>query len=69
VSVDKTGKLSSVFLIFEWGQLPRWPFTSGHPDCLTVVHLTAYAPDLNPVEGAWPSMKSGLGNLATCTRS
>ena len=30
---------------------------------LTVIQLPAYAPDLNPVEGAWSSMKSGLGNL------
>lgn len=42
-------------------------FTSGHPDWLTVVQLPAYVPDLNPVEGAWSSMKSSLGNLATCT--
>jgi DDE superfamily endonuclease len=32
-------------------------------DWLTVVQLPAYAPDLNPVEGAWASMKNGLGNL------
>jgi putative transposase len=31
---------------------------------LTIIPLPAYAPDLNPVEGAWSSMKSGLGNLA-----
>jgi transposase len=42
-------------------------FTGGHPDWLTVVQLPAYAPDLNPAEGAWSSMKSSLGNLATCT--
>lgn len=42
-------------------------FTAGHPDWLTVVQLRAYAPDLNPVEGAWSSMKSGLGNLAART--
>lgn len=34
---------------------------------LTVIPLPAYAPDLNPVEGAWSSMKSGLGNLAATT--
>jgi hypothetical protein len=34
---------------------------------LTVIQLPAYAPDLNPVEGAWSSMKSGLGNLAAPT--
>jgi hypothetical protein len=42
-------------------------FTSRHPDWLTVVQLPAYAPGLNPVEGAWSSMKSSLGNLAACT--
>ena len=39
-------------------------FTTGHPDWLTVIQLPAYAPDLNPVEGAWSVMKNGLGNLA-----
>jgi putative transposase len=42
-------------------------FTSAHPDWLTVFYLPSYAPELNPVEGAWSSMKSGLGNLAPCT--
>jgi transposase len=42
-------------------------FTSAHPDWLTVIHLPAYAPDLNPAEGAWSNMKNGLGNLAACT--
>jgi DDE superfamily endonuclease len=32
---------------------------------LTVIRLPAYAPDLNPAEGVWASMKSGLGNLGT----
>jgi transposase len=27
-------------------------FTTGHPDGLTVIQLPAYAPDLNPAEGA-----------------
>jgi putative transposase len=27
-------------------------FTTGHPDWLTVIQLPAYAPELNPVEGA-----------------
>ena len=31
--------------------------TAGHPDWLTVIQLLAYAPDLNPVEGAWSVMK------------
>jgi hypothetical protein len=39
-------------------------FTSAHQDWLTVVRLPAYAPELNPAEGAWASMKNGLGNLA-----
>jgi DDE superfamily endonuclease len=38
-----------------------------HQDWLTVVQLPAYAPDLNPVEGAWSTMKSSLGNLASCS--
>lgn len=32
-------------------------------DRLTVYRLPAYAPELNPVEGVWSSMKHGLGNL------
>ena len=39
-------------------------FVSSHPDWLTEVRLPAYAPDLNPAEGAWANMKNGLGNLA-----
>ena len=39
-------------------------FVSSHPDWLTEVRLPAYAPDLNPAEGAWVNMKNGLGNLA-----
>jgi putative transposase len=42
-------------------------FTTGHPDWLTVIQLPACAPDLNAVEGAWPVMKNGLGNLAAGT--
>jgi len=38
-----------------------------HRDWLTVVQLPAYAPDLNPVEGAWSTMKSSLGNLGSCS--
>lgn len=34
---------------------------------LTIIPLPFYAPGLNPVEGAWPSMKSGLGNLSATT--
>ena len=32
-----------------------------------MIQLPAYAPDLNPVEGAWSVMKNGLGNLAAGT--
>jgi putative transposase len=39
-------------------------FIEAHPDWLTEVRLPAYAPDLNPAEGAWANMKNGLGNLA-----
>jgi hypothetical protein len=39
-------------------------FVSSHPGWLTEVRLPAYAPDLNPVEGAWANMKNGLANLA-----
>ena len=42
-------------------------FTGAHPDWLTVIQLPAYAPDLNPVEGAWANMKSSLGNLGSCS--
>ena len=42
-------------------------FTGAHPDWLTVVQLPSYAPELNPVEGVWASMKNGLGNLAACS--
>ncbi len=34
---------------------------------LTVFRLPSYAPDLNPAEGAWSSMKAGLGNLSAAT--
>jgi putative transposase len=33
-------------------------------DWLTVVRLPAYAPDLNPTEGAWSHVKRGLANIA-----
>jgi hypothetical protein len=39
-------------------------FTESHRDGLTVVRLPAYAPDLNPAEGAWANRKNGVGNLA-----
>ena len=39
-------------------------FIEAHPDWLTEARLTAYAPDLNAVEGARANLKNGLGNLA-----
>jgi DDE superfamily endonuclease len=39
-------------------------FIEAHPDWLAEVRLPAYALELNPVEGAWASLKNGLGNLA-----
>ena len=42
-------------------------FTAANAGWLTVVRLPAYAPELNPVEGAWSAMKSSLGNLAVAT--
>jgi putative transposase len=42
-------------------------FTEANEDWLTVIHLPAYAPDLNAVEGAWSSMKSSLGNHTATT--
>ena len=41
-------------------------FTQAHDDWLTVARLPAYAPELNPVEGAWSTMKNSLGNLGSC---
>lgn len=38
-------------------------FVATH-DWLTVVQLPAYAPELNPAEGAWSHVKRHLGNLA-----
>jgi transposase len=40
---------------------------AAHRDWLTVVQMPAYAPDLNPVEGAWANMKNSLGNLGSCS--
>jgi transposase len=39
-------------------------FVTAHPGWLTEVRLPAYAPGLNPAEGARAAMKNGLGNLA-----
>ena len=42
-------------------------FITSHPGWLTVARLPAYAPELNPVEGAWSTMKNSLGNLGSCS--
>ena len=39
-------------------------FIDEHEDWLTVFHLPKYAHELNPAEGAWAQIKSGLGNFA-----
>lgn len=39
-------------------------FISSHPGRLTEVLLPAYAPELNPAEGAWAATKASLGNLS-----
>ena len=43
-------------------------FTDAHKQWLTVAGLPAYAPELNPVEGAWSNMKNSLGNLGSCSK-
>ncbi len=42
-------------------------FTEAHEQWLTVARLPSYAPELNPVEGAWANMKASLGNLGSCS--
>jgi hypothetical protein len=39
-------------------------FLDAHHRWLTVIPLPAYAPDLNPTESLWSTLKAGLGNLA-----
>ena len=41
-------------------------FVDAH-DWITVFHLPSYAPEFNPVEGVWATVKRGLGNFATRT--
>jgi transposase len=43
---------------------PMREFIDAHADWLTVVHLPAYAPDLNPAEGIWSMLKGSLVNFA-----
>lgn len=37
---------------------------AAHADWLLVYRLPAYAPDLNPVEGIWSSLRAALLNFA-----
>jgi len=46
---------------------PMRAFIEAHDEWLTVARLPAYAPELNPVEGAWANMKNSLGNLGSCS--
>ncbi|MFG3384018.1 transposase [Streptomyces sp. NPDC047999] len=46
---------------------PLREFCERNSDWLTIVNLPAYAPDLNPVEGAWAHLKKSLANLAPHT--
>ncbi|MET9914831.1 transposase [Streptomyces sp. NPDC006476] len=39
-------------------------FIEANAEWLTVFHLPAYAPDLNPQEGIWSLVKREIGNLA-----
>jgi transposase len=39
-------------------------FVTENKDWLTVFHLPAYAPDLNPTEGVWSLIKRSLENFA-----
>jgi putative transposase len=41
-------------------------FIEAHDQWLTG-RLPGYAPELNPVEGAWSTMKASLGNLGSCS--
>jgi putative transposase len=43
-------------------------FIEAHDEWLTVARLPAYAPEMNPVEGAWANMKNSLGNLGSCSK-
>jgi DDE superfamily endonuclease len=43
-------------------------FIEAHDEWLTAARLPAYAPELNPVEGAWANMKNSLGNLGSCSK-
>jgi transposase len=40
-------------------------FIGAHDEWLTVARLPTYAPELNPMEGAWANMKNSLGNLVS----
>jgi hypothetical protein len=38
-------------------------FIDAHSDWLTVFHLPAYAPELNPAEGVWSLLKRSMANF------
>jgi transposase len=55
-------------LVLIWGNLPTHTSRAMRQltatrSWLTVFQLPAYAPELNPVEGVWSSMKRSLANL------
>jgi hypothetical protein len=55
-------------IVLVWDNLPThvsWKMRQliGARSWLTVFQLPAYAPELNPVEGIWSSMKRSLANL------
>lgn len=61
-------------LVVVWDNLPAHHsratrrFIDTHTDWLTMAHLPAYAPELNPVEAVWAHLKTGaLANLAVTT--
>ena len=63
--VDKTGTAPRIDFTTHRSATMR-TFTQAHAQWLTAARLPAYAPELNPVEGAWANMKNSLGNLGSC---
>jgi transposase len=43
---------------------PLREFLDAHTDWLTVVHLPAHSPDLNPTEGIWSMLKASMVNFS-----
>ena len=60
-------------VVWVWDNLPvhltgeLTEFIAKNKEWLTVVHLPAYAPDLNPVEGVWSLVKRSLENFAAAS--